>query len=380
MKSINFLIKPASSLCNLRCRYCFYADEAANRSVASMGVMSRETVDTLLHKAFTAVDPDGLVSFAFQGGEPTVAGLDFFRYFTEQAKRLKPPQLRLSYAIQTNATLLDKDWTRFLQEEGFLAGVSLDGTPDLHNQHRVDAAGKGTWNRVVKNLELLKAEKVMVNALCVVTGACARSPQKAYERLKKLGFDYIQFIACLDPIGEARGGRPWSLKPEAYGQFLCRMFDLWYRDWENGDYHSIRLFDDYIHLLLGDKGSTCATCGQCGAYFVVEGDGSVYPCDFFVLDEWRIGTLGEMTLTEMAESEVSRRFLAWSREKPEECASCPWHLLCNGGCKNDWVEGEDGPHNYYCQSFRMLFAHAHDRMAAIAQTERRARMGGKGSL
>ncbi len=375
MNSINFLIKPASSLCNLRCRYCFYADEAANRSEASMGVMTRDTAELLLKEAFAAVDGNGVVSFAFQGGEPTVAGLDFFRFFTARAKELRPAKVSLSFAIQTNGTLLDADWARFLHDEGYLVGISLDGFPDLHNRHRTDAAGKGTWNRIVKNLELLKKERVMVNALCVVTGACARSPQKAYESLKKLGFDYVQFIACLDPIGEERGGRPWSLTPEAYGGFLCRLFDLWYRDWERGDYHSVRLFDDHIHLLLGENGSTCATCGRCGAYFVVEGDGSVYPCDFFVLDEWRLGKLGEQSLTEMAEGETSRRFLSWGLEKPAECAACPWRALCNGGCKNDWVPAPDGPHNYYCRSFRMLFEYAGERMATVAQAERRARAG-----
>ena len=375
MNSINFLIKPASSLCNLRCRYCFYADEAANRSEASMGVMSRDTAELLLKEAFAAVDGNGVVSFASQGGEPTVAGLDFFRFFTARAKELRPAKVSLSFAIQTNGTLLDADWARFLHDEGYLVGVSLDGFPDLHNRHRTDVEGKGTWNRIVKNLGLLKKERVMVNALCVVTGACARSPQKAYESLKKLGFDYVQFIACLDPIGEERGGRPWSLTPEAYGGFLCRLFDLWYRDWERGDYHSVRLFDDHIHLLLGESGSTCATCGRCGAYFVVEGDGSVYPCDFFVLDEWRLGKLGEQSFTEMAGSETSRRFLSWGLEKPAECAACPWRALCNGGCKNDWVPASDGPHNYYCRSFRMLFEYAGERMAAVAQAERRARAG-----
>ena len=373
MKTINFLIKPASSLCNLRCRYCFYADEAANRQEASMGIMTHETVDTLLREAYAAVEPGGFVSFAFQGGEPTVAGLDYFRYFTAQARALKPPRVGLAFSIQTNGTLLNESWAEFFRKEDFLVGLSLDGFPDLHNQNRVDAEGKATWNRITRNLALLKKQGVRVNALCVLTGSCARSPHKAYENLKKLGFDYIQFIACLDPIGEKRGSRPWSLKPEAYGKFLCRVFDLWYRDWEKGNYHSVRLFDNYIHLLLGEGGSTCATCGQCGAYFVVEGDGSVYPCDFFSLDEWRIGKLGEMSLPAMAESETERRFLAWGREKPAECAACPWRGLCNGGCKNDWFTAEDGIHNYYCAAFCMLFEHAAPRMETIARAERLAR-------
>lgn len=296
MRNVNLLIKPASSLCNLRCRYCFYADEAKNRACPSMGIMREETVELLLREAYRCVEERGAVSFAFQGGEPTLAGLDFFRRFVERARALRPPRVEISFSIQTNGTLLDEEWAAFFRQEDFLVGISLDGFPEAHNSHRVDAEGKGTWNRAVRNLALLKKHRVKVNALCVVTGQCARSPQQAYQNLKKLGFDFLQFIACLDPIGEARGGQPWSLEPEAYGRFLCRLFDLWYRDWESGQYHSIRLFDDQIRLLLGDSGSTCATCGQCGAYFVVEGDGSVYPCDFFALDEWRLGVLAEQIL------------------------------------------------------------------------------------
>lgn len=376
MRVINFLIKPASSLCNLRCRYCFYADEARNRQQASLGVMSAQTAELLLKEAFRAVDSKGSVSFAFQGGEPTVAGLDFFRAFTACAKGLKPSGVGISFSIQTNGTLLDENWVRFFRDEGFLVGVSLDGFPDLHNAHRIDAEGKGSWNRAVRSAALLQKTGVAVNALCVVTAQCARSPQRAYETLKKLGFDYIQFIACLDPIGEERGGRPWSLKPEAYGRFLCQLFDLWYRDWENGDYHSVRLFDDYIHQLLGEGGSTCATCGNCGACFVVEADGSVYPCDFFALDEWRLGKFGEQSLEEMAASETGRRFLSWGREKPPECAACPWKSLCNGGCKNDWTQGR----NYYCEAFRMMFEHAYERMRVIALAvlrQRQSMTGGK---
>lgn len=365
MKHINFLIKPASSVCNLRCRYCFYADEAANRAQANMGLMTAETADLLLKEAYRAVAPPGSISFAFQGGEPTVAGLAFFQRFVDRARALCPTGVRLAFSIQTNGILLDQDWADFFRQEDFLVGVSLDGFKELHNAHRVDGQG-GTWNRVRKNAELLLRSGVKTNVLCVVTAQCARSPQKVYQSLKRLGFDYMQFIACIDPMGEGRGQAPFSLTPKAYGEFLCTLFDLWYQDWEKGEYHSIRLFDDYIHILLGDGGSTCATCGQCGSYLVVEGDGTLYPCDFFSLDEWRLGKLGERPLEELAQGETARRFLAWGREKPAQCARCPWRRLCNGGCKNDWVQDGDGARNYYCEAFQMLFAHGADRMVRMA--------------
>lgn len=369
MKFLNFLIKPASSLCNLHCRYCFYEDEGNNRTQKSMGIMEQTVVDQLLEEAFGNVHPNGAISFAFQGGEPTVAGLDYFQQFVEKVKMRCPSGVTTSFSIQTNGTLLDEAWADFFKREHFLVGISLDGFKDNHNCHRVDAEGNGTWNRVVKSVRLLQKHQVEINALCVVTGPCARSPEKAYQELKRLGFDYIQFIACLDPIKMERGKMPFSLTPEGYGKFLCRVFDLWYQDWRTGNYHSVRLFDDYVHILLGDGGGTCATCGRCGAYFVVEADGAVYPCDFYVLDEWKLGCLGENSLTKLAASECAKAFLRWGSDKPEECGSCRWKNICNGGCKNDWVYKGGVPHNYFCQSFQLLLDHAETRLTEIVQAE-----------
>ena len=170
-----------------------------------------------------------------------------------------------------------------------------------------------------------------------------------------------------------RGGEPWSLSPEAYGRFLCQLFDLWYRDWAAGSYHCIRCFDDYIHLLLSEPGSSCAACGACGSYFVVESDLSVYPCDFFATDEWRLGRLGEASLADLASGERSRAFFrAWT-DGPAECAACRWRPLCKGGCKRDWVRDASGFHNYYCPAFRMLLDHAFPAMQTIARAEWRAR-------
>jgi len=369
MKYINFLIKPASSLCNLRCKYCFYEDEAEKRACKSMGIMTQETVDTLLARAFAEAEPGGAVSFAFQGGEPTAAGLDYFREFTRKAHALCPPGVTLCFAIQTNGTLLDEQWAQFFYDEHFLVGISVDGFKDLHDMHRVDAKGGGSWGSVMKGLRLLQRYNVETNALCVVTGRCARSPGKVYRELKKLGFRYMQFIACLDPIGRERGQEPYSLTPEAYGKFLCGVFDLWYADWRAGQYHSVRLFDDYVHILLGDNASTCATCGACGAYFVVEGDGSVYPCDFFALDSWYMGKLEDASLSELAAGDKARKFLQWGVEKPSECRQCRWGRVCNGGCKNDWIQGPEGSRNYYCKAFSLLLDHGYARLMNIARAE-----------
>lgn len=373
MKELQFLIKPASSACNLRCRYCFYTDIAENRSVSNMGMMQPETVRRLLQEAFAQIEPGGSIHFAFQGGEPAAAGLQFFKDFSEQVSALKPKNVSISYSIQTNGTLLNAEWAAFLKRYDFLVGISIDGYKDLHNHYRVDAEGNGTWAKVARAFQLLNEAGVRTNALCVVTAQCAKHPDKVYRELKKLGVEYMQFIPCLDPIEEERGTMPFSLTPDAYGRFLCKLFDLWYDDWAKDSYHSIRLFDDYINLLLGDAGrSTCSTCGRCGAYFVVEGDGSVYPCDFFVLDQWKMGSIAENTLDELASSEQAKAFAQYGQEKPAECADCRWRPLCNGGCKNDW-ERSGPPHNHYCDALRAFFAYAEARLCVIARAELQAR-------
>lgn len=374
-QNLSFLIKPASGSCNLRCRYCFYEDETEHRSKKNMGMMTSETVDYLIDEAYRQVMPHGNISFAFQGGEPTLAGVSFFRRFVEQAKRKKPADVTLAFSIQTNGTLMDKQWAVFLKRENFLVGISLDGFKEAHDGSRRTPQGKGTWNLVRRNVSMLQKQGVAVNALCVVTAQVANHPQLAYQELKKLGFPYMQFIACMDPLGVPRGRMPWSLTPQAYGAFLCRIFDLWYADWQQGQYRSIRLFDDYVHALLGDGESTCSTCGKCGAYFVVEGDGSVYPCDFFVMDAWKGGVLGVDHLSDIVHSEPFGRFLAMGEQKPAPCARCQWRKLCNGGCQNDWIQTPDGPQNYFCQSFQMLFEHNSQRIQNIAQAEWRARCG-----
>lgn len=371
MKQISFLIKPASSLCNLRCRYCFYHDEAANRSCPTMGMMQDSTVDLLLQQAFEHIQPGGTIQFAFQGGEPTLAGLPFFRRFAAKAKAGCPQGVSLQFSIQTNGTLLTEEWAEFLYREHFLVGLSVDGFKQNHNTNRLDAQGQGTWNTVLKSLRLLQQHRVEVNLLCVVTAACSRSPEKAYNELKKLGTPYLQFIACLDPLGQDRGQQPYSLTPKAYGTFLCRLFDLWYADWKTGRYHSVRLFEDYVHLLLGNPSSTCSTCGRCGAYFLVEGDGTVYPCDFFALDGWELGKLGEHSLLQLTQSPAAQRFAEQSRQKPAACSGCRWQPLCNGGCPNDWVWSNSQPQNYYCDALRQLLEHAMPRLLEIAQAEAR---------
>ena len=373
MPSVNLLIKPASSLCNMRCRYCFYADEAANRAQPDLGRMGADTAELLIRRALDEAGPAGDVNFTFQGGEPTIAGLAFYRSFVEQVQRLNTSRCRVMYCIQTNGLALDENWAAFFAQQHFLVGVSLDGDKALHDEFRVDAAGKGTWGRVQKNLALLQQAGVDSNLLCVVTRRCARSAVRVYNSLKKTGVRYLQFIPCLDPLEKTPGQHPWSLRPEDYGSFLCTLFDAWYRDWKTGQYTSIRLFDDYIYLAMGLPAGTCATCGSCGGYFAVEADGSVYPCDFYVLDDWKLGMLQESSLAQLRQSDAMQRFLQQGRTVPEACTGCEWLPLCHGGCQRNRTGLGAEVQNYFCPAFRRFFAYAAPRLQEIAAAERCAR-------
>ena len=369
MKRLSFLIKPASSRCNLRCRYCFYEDVSDKREKKSYGVMSDETAEKLIHAACEESGKGGELHFAFQGGEPTLAGLDFFRRFVLRAESCAQGRQRVSFSIQTNGTLLDDAWAAFFKEKRFLVGLSVDGDRGLHDLNRVDANGKGSWSDAVRALRCLQKYEVDVNLLCVVTGSCARHPQQVYGALKRLGVRYLQFIPCLDPIGEERGREKFSLTPEAYGSFLCRLFDAWYDDWKNGRYCSIRQFDDYVHLLTGGEVSACTASGHCGRYLVVEADGGLYPCDFYVLDPWRLGTVGEEPLASVIGGQTERRFLAEGERRPDGCRDCRWFPICRGGCKRDWIQREGETVNYFCEAYRRFFSHSITRLREIAAAE-----------
>lgn len=371
MAFINVLVKPASSLCNMRCAYCFYADESAHRMQKSMGIMDGETSRKLIDAVFTAAGKRGAVSFSFQGGEPTMAGLAFFGAFTEAVRKRNADHLPVHWAIQTNGLNLDAEWATFLHDHRFLAGISVDGLPEIHDRYRPDAAGRGTWERATGAVRLLLDHQVEVNLLCVVNGRTAGSPKKVYRSLKALGSKYLQFIPCLDPLEMPRGSRPWSLSPEAYGRFLCGVFDEWYRDWQEGHYISVRQFDDWVHLAMGLPPGTCASAGQCGGYLVAEADGSFYPCDFYALDEWRLGGVEE-NLKDLMNSEKMRRFMQRRNRRPARCSACRYDRLCRGGCPRDWTEQENRTENYFCPAFQMFFSYAEERIMRIATLEKQA--------
>lgn len=360
-------------MCNLRCTYCFYEDESENRNQKCYGIMSWETTDALIASAVEATAKGAMISIGFQGGEPTVAGLDYFRHFIEEEK--KYPERQFIHSIQTNGYALNEEWAQFLYENNFLVGLSVDGYKDLHDLHRKTPSGEGSFDRISQNLEILKKYNVEFNALCVVTNQCTERPHRVYNRLKDMGFRYLQFIACLDPIGVERGSQPYSLTPEDYGRFLCATFDDWYRDWKEGHFTSVRQFDDYIHIMTGVMPSSCAALGRCGTYLVVEADGGLYPCDFYVLDDYLLGNINSMSVLDAIASPRAIEFRSDNGRLPEDCKSCKWFRVCHGGCKKDISIGGRGPENYFCQSYRFLFEYASERLVEVAEQEYRAMQG-----
>ena len=368
MPALSLLIKPASGNCNMRCRYCFYADELDNREIRSYGKMSVDTMHTIVDKAMEYGDYE--CTIAFQGGEPTLAGLDFYRdlvaYVTAHEN---PKKLKIYYALQTNGYLINEEWAEFLGKNHFLVGVSLDGLKEIHDRYRLDAAGKGTYQRVISAIRLLEKHQVEYNILTVVTAATARNGQKIYNYFKKNHFGYQQYIECLDPIGEEPGQHEYSLTPEKYGEFLKSMFDAWYLDMRSGTYVYNRYFENLMMIMAGQQPESCNMRGVCGKQWVFEADGSVYPCDFYALDQWRLGNIQENSFEEMDEKRDELGFIQWSMRQQEDCQKCRWFGLCRNGCRRNRepVTAEHTNRNYFCKSYQMFFEYAYPRLEEVYQ-------------
>ena len=367
MPPINILIKPASSACNMACKYCFYRDVAEHREQAFEGMLSLQKMERVIRAGMEYADHS--CSFAFQGGEPTLAGLDFYRGVVELQKKYARSGVEIHNAIQTNGMLIDEEWAAFLAENRFLVGLSLDGPAELHNLNRLDTVGEGTFNRVMRAARLMEKHGVEFNILCVVTGRNARSVEKNYRFYRRQGFRWLQFIPCLDSLEQQRGEEKYHLSAENYGDFLIRLFDLWYEDLQRGEYISIRHLDNWLSILLGGQPEACSMTGQCAVQFVVEGDGGVYPCDFYVLDEWRMGTVGESSFAEMQRGEVAARFIQASLRVPNKCRRCRWYGLCRNGCRRNRMTLLDGEvdRNCYCEAYQRFFSQREKQLMQAAR-------------
>jgi uncharacterized protein len=349
----SLLIKPASALCNLDCQYCFYLDRSADPYEASRSrIMTGETLTRLVQGYLAYSFPHS--SFAFQGGEPTLAGLDFFRALIAFQKRFGLGGQVVSNSIQTNGILLTPEWCRLFRAYQFLVGISLDGPEEVHDAYRVNKAGHGTWKAVIDAVRLLEREQVEFNVLTVVSQANVRRAVELYRFFQELGVRYLQFIPLVE-YGCGGEREPFSITGEEYGRFLCKLFDVW---WPDRRAVRIRYFDNIAEALAGQKPSTCTMHANCDSYAVVEYNGDVYPCDFFVETGWKLGNLHADSWTEMARRGRRRRFAAQKRAPHPDCAVCQFRTLCHGGCPSNRhaPRGRFADLDPLCAGYKMIFA------------------------
>ena len=367
MPAASILIKPASANCNMDCKYCFYKCLSSHREEYSKGFMQEETLETLVREAIAYAD--GSLTFAFQGGEPTLAGLDFFQKAVELQQKYNNKKLQIENTIQTNGLLIDEKWARFLGEHRFLVGLSLDGPKKMHDRYRKDAGGQDTFARIMHSVQLLEQYQVDYNVVTVVTNDTAKQASFLYKFWKRNHYPFVQFIPCMDEIKRQDGTQErsiYAVEPEQYGKFLCELFDLWYADFVAGETMDIRMFSNLAQMAAGYPAEECGMNGCCNCYFVVEGDGSVYPCDFYCMDAWKLGTVKD-GFVQMKTSEKAKAFVEASRPVCAACQECPYFSLCRGGCRRwrePFVDGKPGL-NQLCSAYRMFFAHAAERMERL---------------
>ena len=309
--------------------------------------------------------------FADDAPEKKEITVDFFENFVEKVNELNSKKLTVSYSLQTNGLDIDEEMIKFFAKHNFLLGLSLDGDPKNHNLTRLDAKGNHTHAKVLKTAQLLDLHKVKYNILVVVTRQTARHVEKIYGYLKSKGFRFLQFIPCLAPLGEEPFDNIYSPRPYEYESFLKKLFKLYYDDYMAGSYVSIRFFDNLVRIAMGAEPEQCGLLGACPGQFVIEADGSVYPCDFYCIDHWRLGNINEMSFAELASSPKMREFIKTSLHDDENCRLCEYAQLCRGGCRRDRDSSLAGAagENIYCDALYSFFEFAKAGLQEIARFE-----------
>jgi len=349
------LVKPASAVCNLDCEYCFYLDREADpyRDLPAR-IMPEDVLERLVDGFLFYSYPASV--FAFQGGEPTLAGLSFFEKLVALQQKYGRNGHVISNSIQTNAILLDDAWCAFLRQYQFLTGISLDGPEEVHDRYRYNRAGHATWRKVVEAVERMQKHGAEFNILCVLSQANVGQARELYRFFRSLGAEHLQFI----PLAEFHtdgSPMPFTITPEQYGRFLCEMFDAW---WPDRRKVRIRFFDNLAEALAGMKPGSCTMHETCDSYVVIEYNGDVYPCDFFVESSWRLGNITVDSFPEIARRQRRYQFALKKTLPHEECQACEYQPICHGGCpkfrhgKNRRFEDLD----YFCSAYKMIFAKA----------------------
>ena len=375
------MAKPAGPLCNLDCKYCYYTEKSAllGKS-AKMMHMSDELLEEYIRQ-YIAIQP-GAVLFTWHGGEPLLRSRDFYeKVLTLQRKYANGKQIDNS--IQTNGTLITDDWAKFLVDNHFLVGVSIDGPQDLHDTYRLSRSGQSSWSQVMQGIEILSKHKVEWNAMAVVTHDTSQRPLDFYNFFRAIDCNYIQFTPVVERLKSHADGRhlaspidqegvqmaPYSVTPKGWGTFLCTVFDEWLK--HDLGQRFVQIFESTLAGWVGVPPGLCTMAPVCGHVAVMECNGDVYSCDHFVFPEFKLGNIADVPLSEMFKSP---RQVAFGANKAKRltaaCKRCQWLSLCHGECPRNRftysVDGEPG-HNYLCEGYKMFFEHS----ANFMQEERR---------
>jgi uncharacterized protein len=389
------MTKPIGPLCNLDCTYCFYLEKEALFKKGDSRRMQPDVLETYI-RDYIESQPNDFVSFAWQGGEPTLLGVDYFRKVVEFQKQYANGK-KIENAFQTNGTLIDDEWCEFFKQNDFLIGLSIDGPRHLHDAYRIDKRRKPTFDLVMKGIRFLQKHSVRFNTLTCVNRKNMKSGKDVYKFLKSIGSDFMQFI----PIVERKPGKEeeqigfwlaeppsdtmeeeddlpvtaWSVRPQYYGQFLCDIFDEWIKEDVGKIY--VQMFDTVLGKWLGIPGGLCIFSETCGSAMAIEHTGDVYSCDHYVYGKHKVGNIMEQSLGEIVESPQQKKFGNDKRDSlPKMCQECEFKFACNGGCPKQRFmktpEGDPGL-NYLCQGYMMFYKHSQAAMLAMAQLYRMGR-------
>ena len=357
-KPFVLMIKPVGASCNMQCAYCYYlkTQTGADRHAH----MPQETLESLIRNYIESV-PGPIVSFTWHGGEPTLAGLDFYREAVRLEKQYLPEGWECWNNLQTNGLLLDDEWCRFLREEHFDVGVSIDGTQMIHDLYRKDGQGEGTYQRVTENIRRLQQHGIQPDLLCTVTETTAQHGREVYLALRDLGTGWMQFI----PIVQ----QEQQVSPASYGSFLKDVFSAWI--FHDLGRTQVQLFSEMGQVLRGGEASLCWMAPTCGNVLIAENDGSIFACDHFVDPEHRIGDLTKEPLSDILLVPEQQAFGNSKKEKlTQQCRQCPYLKYCGGGCLKDRFgvseDGEQGQY-YLCEGLYDFFGYAEPLLKKAAE-------------
>jgi uncharacterized protein len=369
-REFQIFAKPAGAVCNLDCRYCYYL-EKRNLYPGAAPRMADALLEDYIARHIEA-SPDSTVPFSWHGGEPTTLGLDYFRKIVALERKHTPPGRRIANGIQTNGCLLDDEWGRFLAVEGFSAGLSLDGPAELHDAYRVTRGGEPTHAMAMRGYELLRKYGVPTDIVCVVHDVNVRQPLTVYRFFRSIGCQYLGFLPAVDRAPEtAAGVSAHTPTAEAYGAFLCKIFDEWIQ--RDSGRIAVQIFEEASRPARGMEHSLCTFRPTCGQIPVLEHNGDLFPCDYYVELDRRLGNIRETPLGEMLESPALAAFGDAKRDAlPRYCRECEALAMCNGGCpKHRFIqtpEGEPGL-NYLCAGLKRFFLHSRSPLARLANPE-----------